>query len=50
MPILFQVTAGQSYFNLISGYSRPIIFQSYFGLQQADLISGYSKPSFEMLS
>ena len=35
-PILFQVTAGRSYADLISGYSRPIIFQSYFGLQQAD--------------
>ena len=50
------VTAGQSYFDLISGYSRLIIFRSilgysrsitfwsYCGLQQADLISGYSRP------
>ena len=54
MPTLFWVTAGRSYANLISGYSRPIIFRSYFGLQQAadhnfglqqaDLISGYSRP------
>jgi len=50
------VTAGQSYFDLISGYSRLIIFRSilgysrsitfwsYCGLQQADLILGYSRP------
>ena len=33
------VTAGRSYFDLISGYSRSIICRSYFRLQQADHIS-----------
>jgi len=60
ISILYRVTAGWSYADLISSYSRPIIFWSYFGLQQADhmptlfwvtagrsyanLISGYSRP------